>query len=168
MPRRERNDQVALNPRGRADYDDQAAVRTATKRGYRASVSLGSRRLTGLSSTPIGAAKVWRTAHCPIPTGLFSAFRTTPTREICGATSLSSSSHFTLRPYSNWVKPGQVAARPRQTFDNAAAHGIDALGKHNRHGAGQLSQDWRSWTVAATITSGLSATSSAVFRRRRA
>jgi hypothetical protein len=49
---------------------------------------------------------------------------------------LSSSNHFALTPYSNWVKP--VALPPG--CDEAGADRIGGLREHDRHGASRLEQ----------------------------
>src|SRR5262249_50336628 len=59
-----------------------------------------------------------------------------------------------LKPFHTYAilelsKAGQVAARPRQTFDKSGPHWIDGLREHNRHRAGQAVQDCSSWTIAS-------------------
>ena len=99
------------------------------------SISPALAQLIGLSSTPNDGATAWIAANWPIPADAGS--RSTPSARHPGATSLSSSSHFALKPYSN-RKAGGVAAGPRQALDEAGADRIDACGENDRHGAGRL------------------------------
>ena len=80
----------------------------------------------------------WR-AHWPVPEGMAGS-RRTAARVTPGAISLSSSSHFALRLYSNDSEAGDIAAGPRQALDEARADRIGGLGEHDRHGAGGPSQ----------------------------
>ena len=75
----------------------------------------------------------------PIPPAMAES-RRTATRVTPGAICLSSSSHFALMPYSNSMKAGGVAARPRQAIDEAGADRIGDVHEHDRHGAGRLQQ----------------------------
>jgi hypothetical protein len=68
------------------------------------SISLGSRTLTGLTSTPSDGAADWMAPNMPIP-AVIAGSRSTPARVTPGAISLSSSSHFALKLYSNIIKP---------------------------------------------------------------
>src|SRR2546429_257091 len=84
------------------------------------SISPASRTSTGLSSTCNDGATAWMAANWPIPTATGS--RRTAARITRGAISLSNSSHFPLRPYSDNVKPvvlppgcAKLATRPPPT-----------------------------------------------------
>ena len=68
------------------------------------SISPASRKPIGRNSTPNEGATDWIAPNWPAPEAI-SGSRITPTRVTRGATSLSSSSHFPLMPYSNAVKP---------------------------------------------------------------
>src|SRR5262245_11528834 len=63
-------------------------------------VSTGSSASIGVSSMACGGAIAWITANWPIPCPRVGS-RSTPTRVTCGAISLSNSSHFPARLYSN-------------------------------------------------------------------
>src|SRR5262245_56076369 len=81
------------------------AVTTRPPLGERAnavttrSISDASRILTGLTSKPTDGAAVWITPNWARPEAI-TVFRRTATRVTRGATCLSNSSHFPLRPYS--------------------------------------------------------------------
>ena len=64
--------------------------------------------------------------------------RSTATRVMPGAISLSSSSHFPLMPNSNVDETGRVATRPRQAFDEPSPDRIDDLHEYDRYRAGRL------------------------------
>ena len=104
MPGRKRDDQIAMNPRQRARRHDQAAIRGAREDRDGALDLAASRMLIGLTSTPADGAMDWIMANWPIPAGMAGS-RRTATRVTPGAISLSSSSHFPLKPYSNDIKP---------------------------------------------------------------
>ena len=92
--------------------------------------------------------------------------RRTATRVTPGAISLSSSSHFPLMLYSNAVKPGGVAARPRQAVDEAGADRIgDAARTRSARCGSPAATPPRSRLPAARMTSGASATNSAAYLR---
>src|SRR5262249_23770583 len=74
-------------------FAERAKVATAR------SISATSRTLTGLTSTPSDGAMDWMAANCAGPAASAGS-RRTAARVTLGATSLSSSSHFALRPYS--------------------------------------------------------------------
>ena len=59
--------------------------------------------MIGFNSTPSDWATDWMMAHCPIPAAPGS--RKTAARVTDGTIYLSSSIHFPLKPYSNWMKP---------------------------------------------------------------
>ena len=67
MPRRERDDQLAVNDRRRAYRHDQAAIRRARERRDGALDLAGVGKSIGLNSTPSGGATAWMMAHCPTP-----------------------------------------------------------------------------------------------------
>src|SRR5262245_41474248 len=68
------------------------------------SIWAASRMLTGLTTTPMDAAMDWISVSWPAPVGMLAS-RRTATRIASGAISLSSSSHFPLKLYSNCIKP---------------------------------------------------------------
>ena len=68
------------------------------------SISPASRTLIGLTSTPTDGATDWMAANWPIPAAMAGS-RRTAARVTPGAISLSSSSHFPLKLYSNCMKP---------------------------------------------------------------
>src|SRR6185436_11863160 len=85
------------------------------------SISGASRTSTGLNSTPSDGATAWMAPNCPIPEAMAGS-RRTAARVTPGAISLSSSSHFPLRPYSNMRKPvalppgrARLATKPAPT-----------------------------------------------------
>src|SRR5262245_66346769 len=67
------------------------------------SISLGSRKLTGVNSTPNVGATDWIAPNCTIPAAIVGS-RRTATRVTLGAIYLSSSSHLEHMPYSNKTK----------------------------------------------------------------
>jgi hypothetical protein len=91
----------------------------------------------GLSSTPSNGAADWMAANCPMPE-LRVGSGIIPARLTRGVISLSSSSHFPLRLYSNWLNPVKIAAGTRQAGDEASADWISNEYRHNRHSAGRL------------------------------
>ena len=101
------------------------------------SISPGSARQLELLTPSDGDARAWIAAYWPIPAGSKES-RTTATRVRLGASSLSSSSHFPLRLYSNALNPVESPhRRPRQAFaTNPAPTGSMTLRKHDRHAAG--------------------------------
>jgi hypothetical protein len=105
------------------------APRHASDRcGKTSSISPVSRMSTGLNSSFRPGAAPCIAAQSPMPAGVPAA-RNTPTRVSDGAISLSSSSHFTLSPYSWAMKP---VVLPRHTLDEAGADRVDNASKHNR------------------------------------
>ena len=103
------------------------------------SIPGASRALTGLTSTLSDGATAW---IAPNWAGLeeLAESRRTATRVTSGAICLSSSSHFALMLYSATMKPGGVAARPRQAVNEASGDRIGDDREHDRHGAGRLQQ----------------------------
>ena len=80
-----------------------------------------------------------------------------------GAISLSSSSHFPLMRYLEAGKTGDVAARPRQAFDEPSPTG--SATRTNTIGMVRVCRSNASAAAVATMTSGASATNSAAHRR---
>ncbi len=129
------------------------------------SISAASRRLTGLNSTPSDGATAWIAANWPIPAVRLGS-RRTAARVTPGAISLSSSSHFPLMLYSNCNEAGGVAARSRQTFDEAGADRIDRPTRTRSVRCGSPAATAQSDAVpVARMTSGASATNSAACLR---
>ena len=103
------------------------------------SISLTSRTSTGLNSTPSDDATTCIAANWPIPSG-DARSRRTATRVTRGAICLSSSSHFALMPYSNWVNPVALPPGRARLSTKPAPTGSGTLHEHDRHGAGRLLQ----------------------------
>ena len=107
------------------------------------------------------------TAHCPIPPAA-SESRSTALRVTCGWISLSSSSHFPLKLYSNWVNP--VALRPGRARLSTMPAPTGSMAWAKTIGTVRLAR-CRAWYVAPTpakTTSEPSATSSSAYGRSRA
>ena len=88
---------------------------------------------------PDDRATTWMTPNWPIPVAMAGS-RRTAARVTPGASSLSSSSHFALKLVFEQQETGGIAARPRQTIDEAGPDRIDDGQKHNRHRACRLQQ----------------------------
>jgi hypothetical protein len=65
------------------------------------SISFASRNSIGFNSAPNDCATAWIIVHCPIAAAGVPGSRSTPTRVVPGAISLSSSIHFPAKLYSN-------------------------------------------------------------------
>src|SRR5205823_5630990 len=124
------------------------------------SISLASRRSSGLNSTPNEGATDWIEANWPIPAGIVAS-RRTAARVTPGAISLSSSSHLPLTPYSDVVNPvalppgrARLATKPAATGSGVWVNTIGTLRVACSNGPTTVPPD-------ARITSGPSATSSA-------
>src|SRR5262249_50109695 len=74
------------------------------------------------------------------PPAVNAGSRMTAARVMPGAISLSSPSHFPLMLYSYKAKTGDIAARPSQTIDEAAADRINHRHEYDRHCVGRLLQ----------------------------
>src|SRR5262249_7614883 len=107
------------------------------------SISATSRTLTGFNSTPTDGATDWMAANWAGPEARPGS-RRTPARRTLGAISFSSSSHFALKPYSNEVNPGSIAARPRKAVNKPGANRIGNNHEHDGHRASRLQQRRRS------------------------
>ncbi len=70
VPRRERDDQIAMNRRDRAHRHDQTAVRTRAKAATSRSISPAIAQIDRAQLHPSDGATAWITAHCPTPAGL--------------------------------------------------------------------------------------------------
>src|SRR5215467_7895319 len=97
------------------------------------SISPGSRKLTGVSSTPSVGATDWIAPNCPIPAAMAGS-RRTATRVTLGAISLRSSSRFTPMPYSNKTKPvalppgrAKLSTNPAPTGSTECANTIGTV-----------------------------------------
>ena len=130
------------------------------------SISGASRASTGVKSTPKDGATAWMAANCPIPEAMAGS-RTTAARVTPGAICLSSSSHFPLRPYSNMRKPvalppgrTRLVTKPAPTGSMTITNTIGRVRVACSNGATVAVP------VAATRTSGASATNSAACLRR--
>ena len=164
MPRRQRDDQIAMN------FANALAVTIRPPFGARAnavtarSISPASRTLIGLTSIPNDGATDWMTANWPIPAvyggipkdrrsrharrDLFEQFQPFPAQAV-----------FELH------KAGGVAARPRQAIDEA---GADRIGDTtNTIGTVRVacSNGPTGALPEARMTSGASATNSAAYLR---
>ena len=125
--------------------------------------SVGSRESIGDNSTPNeGGARAWIAAYWPIPAASEGS-RRTATRVTLGAISLSNSSHFPLRLYSNALKPvvlppgrAKLATKPAPTGSITFANTIGTV-RVTRCSAA-------TFTLAeAKMTSGASATNSTAY-----
>ena len=123
------------------------------------SISVASRMLTGLTSTPTEGATDWITANWPIPAEMVAS-RSTAARVMPGAISLSNSSHFALRLYSNCMKPvtlppgrAKLSTKPAPTGSGTTANTI-GMTRFPCRAVTPVTPD-------ASMTSGASATSSA-------
>src|SRR5262249_43465237 len=114
------------------------------------SISAASRTEIGLTSTPTDRTTDWIMANWPIPAGRVGSQRTAA-RVTPGAISLSSSSHFPLKPYFERHKAGRIATRARQTLDEAGADWIGDEHKYDWHGAGGPKQLLRGGGTSAKI-----------------
>ena len=139
MPRRKRDDQLAVNQATRCSppRSGRHSAQRANAEIAR-SISPALRDADRLQLHAQCCATDWMMAHCPTPAGPGS--RRTPTRVTRGAISLSSSSHFAAQAVFELDEAGGIAARPRQALDKAVADRIDSLGEHDRHGAARLLQ----------------------------
>jgi len=98
------NDRIALNFLCTGSNDDQAAI-PSEREGRNGALNLvGTVRDDGVNSTPNDGATAWIAPNCATSIGL-AGFRTTATRATRGATCLSNSSNFALRPNSTLMKP---------------------------------------------------------------
>jgi hypothetical protein len=96
VPRRERNDQLAMNCRRRASSYYQATVlELAANTVMARSISPALRMSTGRNSTPSDGATVWIAPNSAGPAAMAES-RRTATRAVRGAISLSS--HFVSVP----------------------------------------------------------------------
>ena len=75
----------------------------------------------------------------PVPEDMAGS-RSTAARVTPGAISLSSSSHFPLKLYSNCMKPVALPPGRAQTIDEAGTDGIGDTHEHDWHGARCLQQ----------------------------
>src|SRR5262245_34677997 len=130
------------------------------------SMSAASRTLSGTSSMRSVGAIAWSTANWATA-AVRPGSRSTATRVTCGAISLSSSSHLPLRPYSNWLKPvalppgrARLSTKPAPTGSGTMVNTTGMARVICNKGASDA-------LPSATITSGASATNSAVFLRIR-
>ena len=145
MPGRKRDDQIAMNARQRARRHDQAAI-TGARECRDAALDLAGvaqvdraylhakRRRHGLDDGELADPAV------------MVGSRRTAARVTPGAISLSSSSHFALKPYSNSKKPVALPPGRDRAFDEASADRIDGEREHDRHRAGRL-EHWRQRTA---------------------
>ena len=137
MPRRKRDDQFAMKHRRsrptitiRPPFGPRANAVTAR------SISPASRRLIGLSSTP--ERRRHGLDHGPLsePSWASPDPGRQPRASRCGAISLSSSSHFALRPYSNWMKPVALPPGRARLSTKPPPTGSTTFGEHDRHACG--------------------------------
>jgi hypothetical protein len=131
------------------------------------SISPRSRTSMGLSSTPQGDATAWIAPHWPVPAGLVAS-RSTAARVMPGTTSLRTSSHFPLTPYSKFVKPvalppgrARLATKPAPTGSAVCVNTIGTVRVASCNGP-------MTWPPLARMTSGVSATNSTASLRMRA
>ena len=104
MPRRERDDQLAMSSSPTARRHDQTAVRRERERGERA-LDLARIAHVDRAAPPRRAtAPRWIAANCRSQ-AVWQASRRTAARVTPGATSLSSSSHFAADAVFERVKP---------------------------------------------------------------
>src|SRR5262245_48962945 len=110
VPDRQLGDQIAMTVRHCARRHDEAAIAEARK---------GRNGL--LDFERIARVDRAQFQNCPIPEGMVGS-RRTAARATLGATCLSRSSHFPLRPYSNIVNPvalppgrARLATKPAPT-----------------------------------------------------
>ena len=131
------------------------------------SISLASRTLIGLNSTPTDDAAVWTAPNTPIPAKSVGS-RMTAARVTLGAISLSSSSHLPPKLYSNEVNPvtlplgrARLSTIPAPTGSATSTNTIGTLRVACSNGA----------TAAAPLvrmTSGERATNSEAYLRASA
>ena len=128
------------------------------------SISPGSRRSIGLTSTPTDGATYWMTANWPIPEAV-AASRRTAARFTPGAISLSSSGHFAVKLYSNCIKPvalppgrDRLLTRPAPTGSGTITNTIGTVRVACSNCAAATSP-------LARITSGARAANSAAYLR---
>ena len=120
--------------------------------------------LTGLTSTPTEGATDWIAPNWPVPEGM-EASRRTAARVMRGASSLSSSSHFPLRPYSNCKNPVALPPGRARLSTNPPPTGSGTM--TNTMGTVRVSSS-NDPTVTlpfSRMTSGAAATSSAACLR---
>ena len=128
------------------------------------SISAASRTEIGLTSTPTDCTTDWIMANWPIPAGRAGSQRTAA-RVTPGTISLSSSSHFPLKLYSNVIKPvalppgrDRLSTKPEPTGSGTSTNTIGTVrvARSNCCVAG---------APVAKITSGLSVANSAAYLR---
>src|SRR5262245_53481808 len=129
------------------------------------SLWVAARTATGGNSSPRDGATAWTAPNCPIPEAIAGS-RRTAARVTLGAIYFSSSSHFPLWPYSNIVKPvalpparARLATKPAPTGSMTTTNTIGTVRVACSNGATVVVP------VAATRTSGASATNSAACLR---
>src|SRR5262245_39783668 len=101
------------------------------------SISSGSRRPTGLTSTPSDGATECIAASCAIPVGCVGSRRTTA-RVTLGV--LEQFEQFAAHAIFEQGKTGGVAARARKACNITGADRVRDLNEHDRHSARCLQQ----------------------------
>src|SRR5262249_18817805 len=103
------------------------------------SISPASRTLTGFSSTPNDGATDCIAPNWPAPTARRGS-QMTATRLTPGCDLFEQFEPFRADANFEAHKPGGVAARPRQAFNQTGSDRIGGGRKHDRHCAGQSQQ----------------------------
>src|SRR5262249_59274550 len=120
-----------------------------------------SRMLSGRTSTPTDGATDWTTENWPVPDVTVGS-RRTAARVTPGAISLSSSTHFALKLYSNSIKP--VALPPGRDRLSTKPEPTGSLVFVNTIGTVRVA--WSAGPVVAPtarMTSGARATNSTAY-----
>src|SRR5262244_4584858 len=166
VPVRQRDDQLAMKLRECTCRQNHAGVRRARERLIARSIPLASCTSIARSSTPKDGATDWIAPHWPVPEGM-AASRRTATRVTGGAISLSSSSHFPLRLYSNIKKPvtlppglARLSTKPAPTGSTTFVNTTGTVRVAFSNGA-------TCEAPVAKITSGVRAISSSAYLRVR-
>src|SRR5262245_16010533 len=141
----------------------EECAKAATER----SISPASRMLIGITSTLSDGATAWMIPNKAGPPGLAGS-RSTAARVISGAISLSSSSHFPLRPYSNPLNPVALPPGRARLSTMPAPTGSTAVGNTIGTVRVTCSNDVTDEAPWARMTSGASAANSAACRRTSA
>ena len=119
--------------------------------------------LTGMTSTRSDGATAWITANWPAPQlrGIAKNRHARHARRDL----LKQLQPFPAMLNSKMHETGDIAARPRQTVDEARADRIGDGREHDRHGAGRLLNGPTAAVPLARMTSGASAANSAACLR---
>src|SRR5262249_57363080 len=102
------------------------------------SILSASSSLIAMTSNPSDGAMAWIMANCPIPAGMLAS-RRLPPRHIWRDL-LKKFWPFHAQTVVELNKTGRVATRPRHCFDEARAHRVRDLCKHDWYGSRGLQQ----------------------------